>query len=184
MKTQRKCFLTFFSLLLMIFVLMGMAPLVLAQAQEDSEPNNSCENAQNFGQVELPFIVEGNLDENDVDFYRFQAPGGVAFIQVDLEGQAIENGTPISDPLLGFFDSDCNLIAYNDDYLSLNSRLIIEVPSDGVLILAATLCGDFSFTGNHGGQGTYQMTLSRFAAIGSISGATGMVDNELVKVQP
>ena len=168
MKTQRKCSLMFFSLFLMIFFLMGAAPLVLGQVHEESEPNDSCLTAQSFDQIDLPFILEGNLDVNDVDFYRFTATPGM-FIQVDLEGQATEKGT-LSDPLLGFFDSDCNLIAYNDDYFSLNSRLIIRVPTDGVLILAATLFGDFSFTGDHDGQGTYQLTLEQFVPNCLISG--------------
>jgi hypothetical protein len=174
MKTRRKYSLTFWSLLLMIFLLVGVAPLALGQVQDEAEPNNSCEYAQNFGPVDLPFIVEGKRDEYDVDFYRFTATPGT-LIQVDLEGQATGKGT-LSDPLMGFFDSNCNLIAYNDDYMNLNSRLIITVPPDGVLIIAATSCPDYDFAGNGNSIGTYQLTLSRFAVIDSISGS--VVDSD------
>ena len=58
--------------------------------------------------------------------------------------------------------ADCNLLAWNDDFLGLNSRLDFEVPvgSDGYYILAASGCCDFAFDGNHGQQGAYRLRVS------------------------
>ena len=38
--------------------------------------------------------------------------------------------------VLGLFDSECNLIDFNDDAFDLNSRLLFTVPDSGVFILA------------------------------------------------
>jgi hypothetical protein len=144
------------------------APLALA----DTEPNNTCGSANDMGEVALPAAFSGELTQpdtaGDVDFYLFQATSG-AEIEVNLQGSASGNGT-LPDPFLGFFDSSCNLIEISDDYLSLDSRLVITVPADGSFVLAATGCCDGSFEGFHSYSGTYLLTLSPFAAIGSISG--------------
>jgi hypothetical protein len=55
-------------------------------------------------------------------------------------------------------DSDGDLIA----------RLVITVPADGTFILAADGCCDTTFSG--GGNDSYQMSITPFHAIGSISG--------------
>jgi hypothetical protein len=148
----------------------GNIPMTFAQNTE-VEPNHPCPTAQDFGAVVLPFTLDGSLDsipENpDVDFFRFTGTPG-SIVRVDLEGQATGKGT-LADPLLGFFDTGCNLIVSNDDSGgTLNSRLVLTVPADGIFILAATVCCDSSFTG--GGVGTYQLTIAPSAAIGSISG--------------
>jgi Bacterial pre-peptidase C-terminal domain len=146
----------------------GNIPMVFGQGLEE-EPNNTCPTAQNFGAVALPFTVNGSLDSTpespDVDFFKFTGPPG-ALVKVDLEGESTGKGT-LGDPFLGLFDSACNLIAVNDDSFSLNSRLVFAIPADGVFILAATLCCDSDFIG--GGIGTYQLTITRFTAIGSIT---------------
>jgi hypothetical protein len=72
------------------------------------------------------------------------------------------------DPFLGLFDSNCNLLAFNDDTGSTNSRLIFTVPVDGIFVLAATNCCDSQFIG--GGTGTYEMTIAAETVAGSISG--------------
>jgi hypothetical protein len=141
----------------------GNIPMVFGQGLEE-EPNHPCQTAQNFGAVALPFTVNGSLDSTpespDVDFFKFTGRPG-APVRVDLESLAL-------DPFLGLFDSACNLIALNDDSFGLNSRLVFAIPADGVFILAATICCDSGFIG--GGVGTYQLTITPFAAIGSISG--------------
>jgi hypothetical protein len=148
----------------------GNIPMTFAQNTE-VEPNHPCPTAQDFGAVVLPFTLDGSLDSipesPDVDFFRFiGTPGSI--VRVDLKGQATGKGT-LGDPLLGFFDTGCNLIVSNDDSGgTLNSRLVLTVPADGIFILAATVCCDSSFTG--GGVGTYQLTVTPSAAIGSISG--------------
>ena len=150
-----------FLVVLLLGSVLGNIPMVFGQGQES---NNTCPTAQNFGAVALPFTVNGSLDSTpespDVDFFRFTgAPG--ALVRADLESETL-------DPLLGLFDSACNLIAINDDSGSgVNSRLVFAIPADGVFILAATAFPDFDFIG--GGVGTYQLTITRSAAIGSIS---------------
>jgi hypothetical protein len=69
---------------------------------------------------------------------------------------------------MGVFDSDCNLLYVNDDSGSLNSHLEINIPADGVFVVAATTCCDDSFEG--GGNGSYQLTIAPLQVIGSISG--------------
>jgi hypothetical protein len=154
-------------LLLTGSMLAGVRP---ACAQE-IEPNDPCSSAQDIGEITLPFAISGSLDSTeavpDVDFFRLSgAPGSV--VKVDLEGESTGKGT-LGDPFLGFFDSGCNLIDSNDDGpVSINSRLAVTVPDDGVFILAITLCCDSDFRG--GGVGTYEITVAPFAAIGSIAG--------------
>ncbi len=145
----------------------------------ENEPNNSCLTAQNVAAVPLPFILDGNLDSSqspDVDFFRFEGIPGAEVI-VDLAGAPTGQGT-LSDPFLGFFDSNCSLLALNDDSTSLNSHLEITIPADGVYILGATVCCDGEFVG--GGEGSYQLTVTPVALIGSIRGrVTGMAGTPL-----
>ena len=135
----------------------------------EAEPNNSCQTAQDVGASALPFVLDGNLDstsEPDIDFFRFSGAAGT-LIMIDHEGQTAGKGT-LENPLLGVFDSNCNLLALNDDLLSLNSHLEMTIPADGILILAATAFPDFGFSS--GGNGSYQMTVALVPLIGSISG--------------
>jgi hypothetical protein len=125
-----------------------------------------------MGTVLQQFSLNGNLDSSvspDVDFFRFTGTPG-AQVTVDLEGQGTGKGT-LSDPYLGFFASNCNLVAVNDDGGGfLNSRLEITIPTDGVFILAATRCCDGGFYGTYGGYDTYQLTITPIQHLGSISG--------------
>jgi len=135
------------------------------------EPNQPCSKAQDLGAISLPFTQAGSLDstneQSDVDFFKFTGTPG-EFVAVDLEGAPTGKGT-LGDPLLGYFDSSCNLITTNDDNAgTTNSRLQLPVPADGIIILAATYCCDREFQG--GGTGTYQMTISPFIPNVSISG--------------
>jgi hypothetical protein len=145
-------------------------PSVIAAATgTETEPNNSCQTAQDVGAVPFPFVVDGNLDSTlqpDIDFYRFSGTPGV-LIGIDHEGQPTGKGT-LEDPLLAFFDSGCNLLAVNNDTNSANARLEIPIPSDGIFIVAATTYPDFALTG--GGNGSYQLTTAPVPLIGSISG--------------
>ena len=142
----------------------------VAQNETESEPNNSCQTAQEMGEVSQPLAIAGeltsSLEEPDIDFFRFTATPG-SLIGADHEGEATGKGS-LADPLLGLFDSDCNLITYNDDFSSLNSHLDITVPGDGAFILAATAFPDSGFAG--GGIGSYQLTVAPIASIGSIRG--------------
>ncbi len=136
---------------------------LLASVQgPDVEPNNTCSTAQDFGAVALPFSLDGSLDGSplpgggDVDFVRFTGTPNTT-VRVDLEGQSTGKGT-LGDPFLGFFGSGCNLIAFNDDNGStVNSRLVVTIPNDGVFIMAVTRCCDGNF--DQGGAGTYQLNI-------------------------
>ena len=137
---------------------------------QELEPNNPCQSAQDFGVADLPFSVFGALspdaDALDVDFFRLALTPGES-VRADLEGAPTGQGT-LGDPYLGLFDSSCTLIAVNDDSGSLNSRLIFQVPADGIAILGVTACCDGDFVG--GGEGSYFLGLSRVTAIDSIAG--------------
>ena len=143
--------------------------ITAAATATDIEPNNSCLAAQDLGAFTETVVVDGMLDSSvapDVDFYRFTGTAGAAIL-IDHEGSSTGKGT-LGDPLLGFFDSNCNQLAINDDSGSLNSHLEVAIPSDGIFIVAATSYPDYGFTG--GGYGTYQLTVAPIATINSISG--------------
>jgi hypothetical protein len=164
-----------FKLLAIACLVSSFSPQAFAQAAE-IEPNDPCVEAQDLGQIDVtsPFSIQGSLDtppeEPDVDFFRFSAPPG-AELRADHEGQDTGAGT-LADPLLGLFDSDCNLLASDDDSgFGLNSRLRFAVSSDGFFVLAASSFPDDQFTGDGFDSGTYQLTISPPPpSIGSISG--------------
>lgn len=151
------------------------APRVVAQ---DEEPNNTCPTATVIGPITPPFSLSGELFEpttaGDVDFYRFEAPAGT-MIDVKLLGANSNRGTN-PDPLLGFFNSDCALVAFNDDAIGSDSRLVISVPEDGRFVLAVSAYPDYYFQGEHEKAGTYQLSLNPLLIIGSISGR--VIDSE------
>lgn len=139
----------------------------------DSEPNNTCLTAQNFGAVILPFALTGSLDTPpttpDVDFFRFTGTPNT-LVRVDLEGVATGQGT-LEDPLVGLFDSACHLLAFDDDAgTGGNSSLQFTIPADGVFILAAADFDDINFTGEGSAGVSYRLTITQVAAAKSISG--------------
>jgi len=156
----------------MLAVLLGPTVTAFSQGSEE-EPNNTCQDAQDLGSVELPFFVDGSLDTPpevpDIDFFRFTGTPGSG-VRADLEGADTGMGT-LPDPLLGLFDSSCNLISFNDDsFENLNSRLIFVVPPDGVFILAATGFADFGFSGDGFVSGSYRLTAAAQPLDGTIQG--------------
>ncbi len=159
--------------LLVFGVLVGAIPLALAQGT-DSEPNNTCAQAQDMGSVNLPFVIKGSLDTPpgvpDVDFFKISGVAG-SEIRVDYEGAATGKGT-LEDPYLGLYDSACNFVQFNDDNGGTsNSQLRITIPADGLLILGASSCCDSTFSGKGDASGTYQLTIATPPqTIGSISG--------------
>lgn len=159
-----------------------LLPLGISAQIAEEEPNNPCSAAQFLGDPGLPFSVIGSLDSlpeaPDVDFYRVAGVPG-QFIRIDLEG-AVTNMGDLTDPYLGFFDSACNLLAVNDDSGTLNSRLTVAVPDDGIYVLGATNCCDSEFLG--GGVGSYTLTVSEPVLLGSIAGRA--VDGETLLPLP
>ena len=139
----------------------------------DSEPNNTCNTAQDFGAINIPFIIDGKLEAtttdgnltSDIDFFKFSGNPG-SRLSVFLKGQGFGEFT-LPSPLQGFFDSSCNLIK-TPDFVT-QSSLEFSIPSDGIFILAVTTVPDFGFVGTNE-VGTYQMTISPDPIIGSISG--------------
>jgi hypothetical protein len=173
---MKRVFRSGFRLLALLCPLIAFPSQAFAQAVE-VEPNDTCVEAQDIGPIDVAaaaFSLQGSLDtppeEPDVDFFRFSAAPGAQLV-ANHEGEATGAGT-LPDPLLGLFDSDCNLLASNDDFGgTLNSRLRFDVPPDGVFVLAATGFPDFDFTGSGGSSGTYQLTIfPPPPSIGSISG--------------
>jgi hypothetical protein len=155
------------SLRLVVLAAMNVFFVANAIAQFDEfEPNNPCEQAQYIGYLGvLPALVNGELPQDynldpsgDVDFYIFEAPEGLA-LRARLVSATSNTGT-IIDPYLGLFDSECNLLAANDDYLGLNSRIDFAVPAGGMFILAATGCCDAAFEGMHGQDGSYTLRVT------------------------
>jgi hypothetical protein len=161
-KTQR------YHLFAALFALLFLPTWVVAQGIE-SEPNNPCSEAQIFGAIGPPYDVSGTLDLKDVDFFRFESTAGT-ILAAHLEGSSTGQGT-LYDPFLGLFDSACNLIYLNDNGgISLNARLIFEVPADNTFVLAASACCDYAFDGSHWDSGTYLLTLAEAPPPSSVSG--------------
>ena len=160
--------------LVILFALAGIlsSPSAAFAQAVDLEPNNTCSTAQNVGQVTATLTINGSIDRiltvSDVDFYKLNGTPGQRII-VDLEGQSTGRGT-LEDPFLGAFNSFCNLIGINDDNGSLNSRLQITIPFDGMIILAATSCCDNGFSVGGSGIGSYTLTVSLVPTARSISG--------------
>jgi hypothetical protein len=152
--------------------ILGSPCAALAQGA-DLEPNNTCSTAQNVGEITSTLTINGSIDRilavSDVDFYRLTGTPGQRII-IDLEGQSTGRGT-LQDPFLGAFNSFCNFIGSNDDSGgSLNSRLQLTIPFDGVVILGATSCCDSGFSVGGDGIGTYTLTIAPVPIARAISG--------------
>jgi len=131
-------------------------------AQSEIEPNDTCEGAQivDVEDTDLPYTLAGDLAESDrsADFFRFTTTPGLE-LTVEMKGSATDSGT-LSDPFLGLFGSDCELLEINDDFDSLNSRIDFEVPVDGTFTLAASSCCDAEFDGSGSSIGTYTLIVA------------------------
>ncbi len=129
------------------------------------EPNDTCFVATDLTLDTLPLWIHDTLSgsphpNGDVDFFRIAGTPN-AQVTVDLEGQATGQGS-LGDPFLGAFDSNCNLIASDDDGgVPPNSRLVLTFPVDGILVLGVTAYPDTAF--NEGGSGSYLLTVQEFA---------------------
>jgi hypothetical protein len=158
--------------LLFAFACILNSPSTASAQVGDLEPNNTCSTPQNLGEVTSTQVISGNIDRilavSDVDFYKLSGTPGQRFI-IDLEGQSTGKGT-LEDPLLGAFNSFCNLIALSDDNGTLNSRIQITIPFNGILILAATSCCDNGFSVGGSGIGSYTLTIAPVPIARAISG--------------
>lgn len=157
-----------FSVLFLLVLSLLLAGSIRTQAQGlESEPNDSCFSPQDLGALLPPFSLTGSLDTPDIDYYRtyFEVGSASSTAVIDLERETL------GDPLLAAFSSDCVLLALDDDGGGfLNSRIRINVPADGVLIIAATSYPDFGLTGQGFHSGTYRLSVRQEGAPASILG--------------
>lgn len=158
----------------------------LPQAVElsDSEPNDSCATAQDLGLFSEPIRLTGSFDgvampyptpepppdADPLDFFRLSTTPAMQLL-IALRGAPSGQGT-LPDPLLGIFDSNCNLLASVDDSaMSLEPEFFFTTPEDGVLIIAATAFADFTFVGNGSSGGSYLLSIQEAQFIQGISGS-------------
>ena len=138
----------------------------------EAEPNATCVAAQDLTQTPLPLVASGSLQtppaSPDVDFYRLSATPG-DLVRINVDGQSVYPLT-LGDPLLGVFDSSCNLIATGDDWRGPDPQVYVEVPSDGVLVPAVTSNYDWDFSGDGSWAGTYRLRAQREALARAITG--------------
>ncbi|HWM94705.1 MAG TPA: carboxypeptidase-like regulatory domain-containing protein [Thermoanaerobaculia bacterium] len=179
-------------LALFVLITLGIA-LASAPAQAQTvevEPNSTCLSAQPLDA--LPATVAGSLDTPpdtpDVDYYRINATPGDR-IQIDQRGWGSGSGT-LLDSFLGAFNSACELLNYDDEGGpgQFESRIEIEVPADGVLVVAASSIWDFDFSGNSYYSGTYTLSASKLEVAKGLGGRivnakTGAVPNAVVYLQ-
>lgn len=152
----------------------GIAP-AWAQTAE-TEPNDSCLAAQDLGAAALPVTLNGSLDtppgSPDVDFYRLTGTPGQRVL-IHQRGSASGGGT-LQDPFLGVFGSGCNLLTYSDWTVGLGNwmdvRIELQVPADGVFVVAASSSYDWEFTGQGGGSGSYTLSVQKQPIAKAISG--------------
>jgi hypothetical protein len=121
-----------------------------------AEPNDSIADARDislpFSSIPVKRFTEIEPSGGDVDFYRFDAPGGTSLVLEVLTGQL--------DTLIGLFDQDGNLVALDDDGGSgVLSRIVFPVPADGAYYLAVTTFPDVDFSGDGESGGRYVLDL-------------------------
>ena len=156
--------------------LAGAPALAQTAAAETAAPNDTCFAAQDLGSTALPIAVTGSLDtppdSPDVDYYRITGTPGQKLV-IEQRGSASGGGT-LEDPYLGVFGSGCTLLTYADYEPGsnnwLDARLELEVPADGVFVLAASSAYDWDFTGQGGGSGTYTLDVKKQPLAKAISG--------------
>ncbi len=156
------------------------SPHVLATSSfTEVEPNDTCAKAQDMGvlsSLNAPMSITGSLDglnstypppvTPNIDFFRITATPG-SFLKINLAGQS-SSQNPLANPFVGAFNYRCGLILTGGFDLSAN--LIVQVPFNGQLTIAATSYGDYTFTIGGPDAGSYTLTIDMFPMIGSISG--------------
>ena len=111
----------------------------------ENEPNDSFGTAR---AVSLDTDGSGVIcPTSDEDFWSFTAPAGTT---VDLDVDAQSLGSPL-DPVLGLFASDTTLLAFNDDFDGVDSRIEHTLATGGTFYVGVAGFGT-------GGQG-YTYTL-------------------------
>jgi hypothetical protein len=137
-------------------------------AQPVFAANQTCQTAQDLTAQAWPTSVSGQLDSTttpDIDFYKFKGTPG-ALVRINLDAET--NST--LDPRIEAFNSNCELIGGNDDFLypnTLNSEWLLQVPDDGIIVVAATFTTVLVSAGAN--SGGYKLTLTPTDKIGSVN---------------
>ncbi|EGV32274.1 hypothetical protein ThidrDRAFT_1510 [Thiorhodococcus drewsii AZ1] len=148
--------------------------LATSLAHADVEPNDGCLSADRVELSSMPTTLNGTLEapgagRGDIDFYLISATPETP-VQITLEGDS-EHTDALGDPMLAYLGLGCELLASNDDYFSLMSRLPLYVPASGTFVIAVTGSGDMTLTGDHRQSGGYRLSFSTYSrSVGSISG--------------
>jgi hypothetical protein len=98
-----------------------------------------------FNTAPNSMFTEISPSAGDVDFFSFEAEAGQYLIAEVARGQI--------DSILGLFNADGVLIAFNDDTNGLLSRIEGGLPYTGTYYLAVSYYADFGFDGSGPGQG-------------------------------
>lgn len=119
---------------------------------DDFEPNDSISDATeidppfNSGDVFTAITPIGG----DVDYFKVTAEAGQTLVAEVLTG--------CLDSVLGIFDAAGNLLASDDDSgAGLLSRIVFEVPADGMFFIAVSAFPDFDFDGDGASGGRYTL---------------------------
>ena len=108
--------------------------------------------------VRLPFSTVDRYTAieplgGDVDFFRFRARAGDILAIETVPGNQM-------DTLIGLFDAAGNLLIADDDGgAGLLSRLLVQIPADGVYAVGVTTYPDFEFTGDGDDYGRYVLNI-------------------------
>jgi hypothetical protein len=152
------------------FVVFSMAFSVQANVATyaEVEPNNTCATAQDLTSATGPLQVTGykTQDVNAVDFFKFHGTPGTQ-VHVSLIGDS-SKPAPLTSLLVGAFTSACpgSPDGSQDPDLGRASsfenpvQLDFTIPSDGIFIVAANACCDFSFTGSGTIEGAYVLSVT------------------------
>jgi hypothetical protein len=146
-----------------------------AQPQDltETEPNSTCAAAQDLTQAALPLTAAGSLQTPpgtpDVDFYRLSATPG-DLVRVNVDGRFTAYPLTLEDPMVGVFDSACNILVTGEDWRGPDPQVDVEVPADGILIAAVTSTYDWDFSGDGAASGTYRLRAQRESLAGAITG--------------
>lgn len=161
----------------------AFSPRVQAASSVDEvEPNDTCASAQVLRLQSFPLTISGVLDGTsypdpgggesttpNIDFFRIET-SPASLLKIDMGGESSGQGS-LPDPMLGIFDSNCGQLG-SADYggPGLDAELIAQAPEDGVVVIAATSCCDYSFTRGGYSNGSYTLTIDAQPTIGSVSG--------------
>ena len=134
-------------------------------------PDDYVDDAGTDGVIGIGDSVAGDIGhEGDSDWFAVELAAGQSYA-IDLEGAATGGGL-LSDPYLELFDSDGEVVDFNDDGgEGLNSRLIVTPDRGGRYYIGAAAFG--------GATGSYTLSIAEYVAppddYGADTGTAGSV---------